>query len=112
MQRTSRAMSVSVCLDSGFRKRAEGIRYLSSSNGHLKNNWNAEGVPLRAEGALLCGISLSIRDEICDSGLDAPIGAMRPSGAQKSKYIGRMQAQRHTRSRVSTIYVGTAPGQY
>ena len=47
-------MSVSVCLDSGFRKRAEGIRYLSSSNGHLKNNWNAEGVPLRAEGALLC----------------------------------------------------------
>ena len=33
MQRTSRPMSVSVCLDSGFSKRAEGIRYLSSSNG-------------------------------------------------------------------------------
>ena len=54
MQMTSRPMSDSVCLDSGFRKRAEGILYLSSSNGHLKNNWNAEGVPLRAEGALLC----------------------------------------------------------
>ena len=33
MQRTSRPMSVNVCLDSGFSKRAEGIRYLSSSNG-------------------------------------------------------------------------------
>ena len=43
--------------------------------------------------------------------LDAPIGAMRPSGAQKSKSLGRMHAQRHTRSRVSSIYVGTAPGQ-
>ena len=56
MQRTSRPMSVSVCLDSGCRKHAEGIRYLSSSNGHLKNNWNAEGVPLRAEGARQFGI--------------------------------------------------------
>ena len=33
--------------------------------------------PLRAEGGLSFGISLSIRDEICNSGLGAPIGAMR-----------------------------------
>ena len=49
--------------------------------------------PLRAEGALSFGISLSIRDEICDSGLDAPIGAMRKTRA-KNKYRGRVHAQR------------------
>ena len=51
---------------------------------------------MRAAGALLCGISFSIRDEIRDSGLDAPIGAMRRK-ARKYKSRGKMHAQRYAR---------------
>ena len=57
------------------------IRNLSSSSGLLRNNWNAEGVPLRAEGAL------ARRRRAVVSGLDAPIGAMRPSGAQRARRL-------------------------
>ena len=61
--------------------------------------------PLRAEGALSFGISLSIRDEICDSGLDAPIGAMRRK-ARKEQGAWQMQGKSLTRPEVSALVYG------
>ena len=61
--------------------------------------------PLRAEGALSFGISLSIRDEICDSGLDAPIGAMRRK-ARKEQGAWQTQGKSRTRPEVSTLVYG------
>ena len=61
--------------------------------------------PLRAEGALSFGISLSIRDEICDSGFDAPIGAMRRK-ARKEQGAWQMQGKSLTRPEVSALVYG------
>ena len=56
----------------------------------LRINWNAEGVPLRAEGAL------ARRRRAVVSGLDAPIGAMRPSGAQRARRLADAREESHT----------------
>ena len=79
-----------------------------------KNTWDHFGHCFYARYDCGFGMRSSSRDKITRLRfstrlrLDAPIGAMRPSGAQKSNPPGRMHAQTYTRLDVSTSLLATA----